>query len=239
MIVACHQPNYLPWVGYFYKLKQADIFVILDSVQFPRGRSWVNRNRIKTPSGQLWISVPVKKKGMGLQLIREVEIDNTQNWGKKHLLSLSHFYKKAPYFYDYIDYFDRVYKREWTKLLDLNLELIKEIAKWLEIETKIVHSSELFVSCSDRGGVPMGTELLSQICKLLGADTYLSGSGGKKYIKNELFRDRGIEVKYYSFNPKAYPQLWGDFISNLSVIDLLFNCGRKGVDRIFLTKEKV
>lgn len=238
MIVACHQPNYLPWLGYFYKLKQADIFVVLDTVQFPMGRSWVNRNRIKTPSGQLWLSVPVRKKGLGLQLIQDVEIDNSQNWSKKHLLSMKHFYKKAPYFYDYIDYFNQVYKMEWKKILDLNLELLKQIAKWLKIETKIVRSSELFVGCRETAcRVLRGSELLSQICKLLGADTYISGSGGKKYIEERFFRRHGIEVKYYSFNPSAYPQLWGDFIVNLSIVDLLFNCGKKGFDRIFLTKE--
>lgn len=206
-------------------MKASDIFVLLDSVQLPRGASWVNRNRIKTSYGQLWLTVPIKKKGRGLQRIQDVEINNSYNWGKKHFLSFLHFYKKATYFYDYIEHLEQVYKKEWTKLLDLNLELIKEIAKWLEIGTKIICLSEL-------GLISTGSDLLSQICNSLGADTYLSGSGGKKYIEIEKFSRYGIKVKYYSFNPRAYPQLWGDFISNLSIIDLLFNCGKKGVDRI-------
>ena len=234
MLVACHQPNYLPWSGYFHKIRLADVFVILDSIQFPRGRSWVSRNRIKTSRGQLWLTVPVKRKGLGLQRIQDVEIDNNYMgcppldcgmlpmWGKKHLLSLVHFYKKAPYFSDYIDFFTNVYEKRWGRLSDLNLALIKEIKKWLEIDTKIVCSSELGIG--DRHACP----LLIEICKSLGADTYFSGSGGRKYIDDEKFKAQGINVKYFSFEPSAYPQFWGDFISNLSIVDLLFNCGKKG-----------
>ncbi len=227
MLVACHQPNYIPWSGYFHKLKLADVLVLLDSVQFPRGRSWVNRNRIKTPRGQLWLTVPVKRKGVGLQKIQDVEIDNTHRWGKKHLLSLAHFYKKAPYFSDYIDFFADIYEKKWSKLSDLNLMLIKEIKKWFEIDTKIVCSSEL------RVGNKSACSLLIEICKSLGADTYLSGAGGRKYIDDEKFRVQGINVKYFSFEPYAYPQFWGEFISNLSIADLLFNCGKKGFDNQF------
>lgn len=227
MLVACHQPNYIPWSGYFHKLKFADVLVLLDSVQFPRGRSWVNRNRIKTPQGQLWLTVPVKRKGFGLQKIQDVEIDNTHRWGKKHLLSLAHFYKKAPYFSDYIDFFANIYEKKWSKLSDLNLMLIKEIKKWFEIDTKIVCSSELGVE--DKHACP----LLIEICKSLGADTYLSGTGGRKYIDDKKFRAQGINVKYFSFEPSAYPQFWGEFISNLSIVDLLFNCGKKGFDNQF------
>ena len=102
LIVACHQPNYLPWLGFFHKMRLADVFVILDVVQFPRGASWVNSNRVKTPNGQLWLTIPVRKKGLGLQSIYEVEIDNTHNWKRKHFLALAHSYKRTPYFYDYV-----------------------------------------------------------------------------------------------------------------------------------------
>jgi hypothetical protein len=229
MIVACHQPNYIPWPGYFYKLKLADTFVILDSVQCPRGTSWVSRNRIKTPVGQRWLTVPVQRKGLGFQRIQDVAIDNTQGWGKKHFLSISHFYARAPYFNDYIGYFEQAYKKEWSNVADLNLTFIKQIAKWLEIDTRIVLSSELGLDSHS-------SELLAEICKTIGADTYLSGSGGRKYMKDEEFKKRGIDIRYCSFNPKPYPQLWGDFLPNLSSVDLLFNCGKKGFDQIFLTQ---
>ncbi|MBI4722404.1 MAG: WbqC family protein [Candidatus Stahlbacteria bacterium] len=231
MIVACHQPNYLSWLGIFHKLKSADVFVVLDVVQFPRGTSFVNRNRIKTPNGQLWLTVPVKKKGLGLQSIYEVEIDNTHNWRKKHLWSLVHSYKRAPYFYDYIEYLEKIYENEWTKLIALNLELLNKISEWLGIGTKIICSQELFKETKET--IPTGSDLIIQICKSLGAETYLSGAGGKKYIDIEKFKVQGIKVKYNSLVLKAYPQLWGDFIPNLSIIDLLFNCGKKGVERIF------
>ncbi|MCK4352831.1 WbqC family protein [candidate division WOR-3 bacterium] len=204
-------------------MKLVDIFVILDSVQFPRGASWVNRNRIKTPNGQLWLTVPVKKHSLGLQKIKDVKIDNEHNWRKKHCLSLKHYYSKAPYFEDYIGFFEQIYKSDWAQLVDLNVTMIKEIAKWLEIKTKFVLSSTLGVTGTK-------SELLIDICKQLSADTYLSGSGGKKYLEPEKFSQRGIKIKYYSFNPSPYPQLWGDFISNLSIIDLFFNCGKKGFD---------
>jgi len=116
MIVSCHQPNYIPWLGYFCKLKHSDVFVILDSVQFPNGRSWVTRNRIKTPDGQLWLTVPVKRKNRGLQKIKDVEVDNTYNWRKKHFSSLLYFYKKSPYFSDYIDYFRDIYSKNGVNL---------------------------------------------------------------------------------------------------------------------------
>ncbi len=223
MLVACHQPNYIPWSGFFHKLKFADVFVLLDSVQFPRGTSWVNRNRIKSPQGQLWLTVPAKRKKLGLQKIQNVEIDNTHVWGKKHLLSLIYFYKKAPYFNDYIDFFIDIYEKEWVKLSDLNLILIEEIKKWLEIDTKVIRSSELEINNTS-------SELLIEICKSLGADTYISGIGGKKYIDNKKFETQGININYFSFAPPAYPQFWGKFISNLSILDLLFNCGKKGFD---------
>lgn len=223
MIVACHQPNYIPWPGYFYKMRLADVFVLLDSVQFPRGRSWVSRNRIKTPKGQLWLTVPVKKHGLGLQKICNVEIDNCHNWQRRHLLSLKHNYSKAPYFEDYIKFFDNVYKDSWEKLGELNVTLIKEIAKWLGIKTKIVLSSTLGIEATK-------SELLIAICQHLSASSYLSGSGGRKYLEQDKFAARGIKVKYYTFNPAPYPQLWGDFVANLSVSDLLFNCGKKGFE---------
>jgi len=228
MVIACHQPNYIPWVGYFYKMKFSDIFVFLDSVQFPRGTSWVNRNRIKTTRGQLWLTVPVKKKGLGLQKIKDVKIDNTHNWGRAHLLSMVHFYSKAPYFSDYMDFFEDIYKRDWVNLLDLNLEIMNELVNWLGIRTKLVCSSELGITT--RGNTLKGSELLIEICKSLSADTYLSGSGGRKYIEEEKFKDVGLNLSVYNFNPSPYPQLWGEFISNLSIVDLLFTCGKKGFD---------
>lgn len=227
MVISCHQPNYLPWVGYFKKMQFVDVFVLLDSVQFPRGvckgTSWVNRNRIKTPDGELWLSVPVKKRGKGLQIIKDVEIENIHNWRKRHLLSLYHYYKKSPYFDEYIQFFDKIYNSNWSKLIELNLVFITQIADWLGIKAKLICSSTLGLK-SDK------SQLLIDICKELKADTYISGIGGNKYLDLPAFSKAGIKVKHYHFEQNPYPQFWGKFIPNLSIVDLLFNCGGRGFD---------
>lgn len=225
MIVACHQPNYLPWTGYFYKIMKSDVFVAMDSVQFPRGRSWVNRNRIKTDKGNSWLTVPVQKKGKGLQNIRDVLISNEHNWKKKHLLSLFHCYKKAPYFNEYIPFFEDIYKKDWEKLLSLNLCLLKFIIKELDIDKKIILCSEI-----DAQG--KGTDLILDICKKVNGVVYLSGYGGRKYIDKDRLEKNGIRLEIHNFKSPVYPQLFGDYISNLSIVDILFNCGKKAKDII-------
>jgi len=223
MIVACHQPNYIPWPGYFAKASRCDIFVLLDSVQFPRGASFVNRNRIKAPSGKsLWLTVPVKKKGRGLQSIGEILINNETNWRRKHELSLIHAYSRAPYFRDHFQFLVETYGKDWVRLLDLNTTILEYTAKAIGLQTQFKLSSEL-------GAEGKGTDLLVQICKNLGGDTYLSGSAGRKYLNEQKFRDCGISLSYFQYYPTAYPQLWGDFIANLSVLDLLFNCGERAL----------
>ncbi|MDD2890420.1 MAG: WbqC family protein [bacterium] len=237
MIISCHQPNYIPWTGYFCKMKESDIFVLLDSVQFPRGvckgTSWVNRNRIKTSNGELWLSVPVKKKGRGLQSIKDVEINNDTDlpdgkagWRKKHFLSLWHFYKKAPYFNEYIDFFNHIYNTHWDKLVDLNIAIIKQISIWLDIKAQIICSSELGLNTNK-------TQLLADICNYFKADTYIAGAGGSKYMDLTIFENSKIKVRDYRFGGIPYPQFWGKFVPNLSVVDILFNCGKKGFEMQF------
>lgn len=223
MIVACHQPNYMPWPGYFGKASRCDTFVLLDSVQFPRGASFVNRNRIKVPSGKsLWLTVPVKKKGRGLQSIGEILINNETNWRRKHELSLIHAYSRAPYFRDHFEFLVEIYSKDWVRLLDLNRTIVEYIAQRIGLETQ-------FKLCSEVGAEGKGTDLLVQICKNLGGDTYLSGSAARKYLNEQKFSDSGISLSYFYYYHRAYPQLWGDFIPNLSVLDLLFNCGERAL----------
>jgi hypothetical protein len=225
MIVAIHQPNYIPWLGYFYKLHQCDTFVFLDNVQLPRGRSFVTRNRIKTPQGERWLTIPCKRKGKTEQLICETDIDDSLNWQAKHWETLRHSYGKAPYFGEYYDLFNRLYQEEWTKLAKLNEYIIEMLCKALGLNHKFTKASALGID----GG---GTQLLINICKAVGANIYLSGFGGANYQEEELFREAGIALKYYEFEHPVYPQLWGDFSPNLSIIDLLFNCGPESMDII-------
>lgn len=218
MIVSVHQPNYLPWLGYFLKIANSDIFVFLDNVPYTKN-SIINRNKIKTEHGAMWLTVSVLTKGRYGQLINEVEINNNVPWSKIHWKTIWANYAKAPYFQSYSSLFESVYQREWRKLSELNETLIRLICEIFSIKgVKFIRASELNVSGKS-------TELLINICKALGADTYLSGFGGKKYMNEKLFEKRGIELKYYEFQHPIYKQLWGDFISNLSVIDLLFNEG--------------
>lgn len=226
MVVACHQPNYLPWPGFFYKMMACDAFVLMDSCQFPLGRSFVNRNRIKIPPSRfVWLTVPVKRKGRGLQNINEVQVDNGVDWQRRHLGALNHFYAKAPFFNTYVDFFRSWYHKRWDRLNTLNLEIIYFFKGLLGIDTKLYFLSNLGLG----GG---GSSLLVGVSKALGADIYLSGYAGRKYIDEGLFENEGIKVEYYNFKPPVYPQLWGDFLYNLSIIDLVLNCGDKAVEII-------
>ncbi|MHB8067019.1 MAG: WbqC family protein [Desulfobaccales bacterium] len=217
-VIGILQPGYLPWLGFFEQLHASDIFVIYDDVQYDK-HGWRNRNRIKTPQGPQWLTVPVQVNFSQGPLILEVKINNRENWRKKHLFSIRQNYAKAPFFSRYIDFFTEVYQRDWEYLIDLDLHLLRHLAAFLGIDPgKIVRSSSLEVT-GDRI-----TRLIG-VCQKLGAATFYEGASGRNYIEAAAFREQGIEVVYQDYQHPVYPQLYGDFISNLSIIDLLFNCG--------------
>ncbi len=223
MIVAIHQPNYIPWLGFFHKIAQSDIFVSLDNVPFTKN-GFQNRNRIKTPNGAMWLTVPVFTKNRLGQSTRDVEINNNVNWQKKHWHSISQNYSKAPYFKMFSEFFQRVYTVQgFSRLVDLNEAIIKFIIETIDIETKITKASSIHVYGE-------GTKLLVEICKAVGADTYLSGPSGMKYLEGEGFKDEGILVIYDNFQHPIYDQLFGPFLPKLSIIDLMFNCGPRSLD---------
>ncbi len=220
VIVTSHQPGYLPWCGFFQKALKADLFVLLDNVQFPRGQSWVNRNRIKGPSGTIWLTVPVKKKGKGLQSIRDVEAYNERDWQRKHCLTLLHAYGNAPYFEEHFPFFREIYSREWERLIDLNLTTLNYIKETLSLKTEFKLASTLGVE-------GRGTELLQKICEKSGSNTYLVSHAARRYIDPSEFEAKVIKLLFPNFKQPVYPQLWGEFIPNLSIVDLIFNCGDK------------
>lgn len=220
IIAGIHQPNFLPWLGYFYKMAKCDDFVLLDNVQYTKN-SFINRNRIKTPQGTMWLTVPVKIKGRFGRLIKDVEINNTVNWKKKHLGTLGGNYKKARFFEQIFPGLEAIYyANDWNNLCELNLRLLEWVLSMLELEKRLIRASELGVEGES-------TQLLINIVKEVGGNVYLSGFGGAKYQEEELFKEAGITLEYYEFEHPVYPQLWSDFIPNLSIIDLLFNCGPK------------
>ena len=216
MKIAIHQANYFPYPGFFHKINQADVFVIQDDIKFVN--KVTNRNKIISSSGHTWINVPIKKGHRSLPIM-DVKINNEIPWKKINFKKVCAGYNKAKFFHLYKDFFENLYKKEWNNIFDLNFETIKQVFVWLNIKTKIVIESELDVS-----GPP--TERLVMVCKKLGADTYISGIGGKKYLDEKLFEKNKIILKYQNYNPIKYTQhMSKSFIPNLSIIDLLANAG--------------
>lgn len=216
MIVSIHQPQYLPWLGYFDKISRSDIFVFLDNVQFKKNE-WQNRNRIKSAQGWQWLTVPVIHKFS--QKICEVKINNTVSWEKKHLKALITCYSKAPFFKEHIAFFEQIYAQEWQRLVDINIHIIHYLAKAFGLSgKKLVRASEYKLR-------EEATERLIDICKHLRGDVYLSGKDGANYLNLALFEKEGIQVIFQDYQHPHYPQLYGDFEPYLSTIDLLFNCG--------------
>lgn len=220
MIVATHQPIFLPWPGFFHKVARADRLVLLDDVQFPRGRSWLTRNRLKNEDGELWLRVPVLKTGRGLQTIRKVEIYQERGWREKHLRSIRQNYVHAPYFTDYFSGIETIYQKRHSLLVDFAMELIAFFGNALSLRTDLLRQSELGVDGK-------GTDLLVAICKAMGAYRFLALPGTEKHIDEDVMRKHGIEIVRADFRPPVYPQLWGSFICNLSTLDMLLNCGPK------------
>lgn len=223
MIVSIHQPHYLPWTGYFDKADNADVFVLLDTVQYEKN-GWQNRNRIKTAQGWMWLTVPVARK-FG-ESIGETEINNQEHWTKKHRQALLTNYAKAPFFNRYFDYFEEIYAGEWLSLSVLNERMFRHFAVSTGISTEIVTASELGYFPDDPN------ERLASIVAKLGGDVYLAGSGCTSYIREEPFRERGIRLVFQEYTPVEYPQLFGAFEPGLAIVDLLFNCGPESLDTI-------
>lgn len=211
-----HQPNYLPWPGYFSKMAQCDIFVILDTVQFPRGCSVANRNLIKTPYGTQMLTVPVKRKGLGLQRYADVLV--SPGWKKKHLKALQLNYAKAPYFAEIFPQLEKL--PDVGYLLPVNYAFIKLVYDLMQLKPKLV-----FLSSLPQFADLEKNELITVLCRHFSADRYLAGRGGAAYHQPEIFARHGLALEYLNYQPVPYPQLWGSFIPNLSIIDMLFNCG--------------
>ena len=221
MIVAIHQPNYIPWLGFFDKILTADVFVFLDHVQFSRG-SVENRNRIKTTNGAKWLTQPVHRKDATFPPMNEVELADS-TWKNLHLKTISQYYTRANAYANFFHRIQQAYLSTDTKnLVDFNIDLIQHIASWLGLTSTFVRASSLEVNGSS-------TALLTNICQVLGADIYLSGIGAKQYLDERVFEEVGINVIYSNFQHPTYSQPWGDFVPNLSILDLLLNCGEESL----------
>jgi len=219
MKIAIHQPNYLPWCGYFSKMKSSDIFVFLDDVEISPGQSYVYRTKILTKNGPIWLSIPCHRSTS--MLIKNVEIYNN-GWNKKHLRSISESYRKTPFFDDFFPRLEKHYINPDKNLSLFNIKLIKEIIDYLSIDIEIKNSSEI-----DHSG--KSDARLISITKSIGASTYLSGKGGMNYQHPDEFIKEGITLRILEYKPLSYPQVVEGFIPGLSIIDAIFNLGKNAL----------
>ena len=209
--VMIRQPGYMPNLGFFKKIQSCDIFVFLDDVQFAKD-SFDNRNRIKSSDGVTWITVPLARPVFGKK-INEVLISYETDWQNIHCNQIYENYKSAPYFSSYWSDIEKILTCKYKKLIDLNFKLIEYFNHALDITTKTIKSSELAVTKTK-------TERLIEICSKLNATCYVSGIAGKDYLDEKLFSNSGIKLIYENFIHPTYRQLHGNFIDNLSIIDL-------------------
>jgi hypothetical protein len=216
MIVAAHQPQYLPWLGYFAKIDHADVFVLLDTVQYKKNE-WQNRNRIKTAAGPQWLTVPVTYKFP--QRIDEVGVNNRERWQHKQRQAILSNYRKAPFWDDLVPFIEEILAPTWELLAPLNIFGVKGLAAILGIETPLHVASEL-------GEFPKDPdERLIAVIKHFGADTYLAGSGGRDYMDLSRYEKDSIKVLFQEYHHPVYEQRFGAFEPFMSVLDLLFNHG--------------
>lgn len=228
-VLTAHQPVYLPWLGLFHKIALARTFVSFNRVQY-LPKDWNNRNRIKTASGPIWLTVPVLKKGYREKPLDEIEINNQLPWRRKHWNALTLNYGRARYFDDYAGFFEGVYARDWRLLAELDEYMLEWFLATLGIEVRLLRASDF-----DFRGTK--SELVLDMCRQLNADVYVFGALGRDYANVEAFEAAGVEVVFQNYQHPDYPQLHGTFEPYLSVVDLLFNCGPSSLDVIMSGQE--
>jgi len=218
MKIAIHQPDYIPWLGYFYKIYLSDVFVFLDDSQFQKNYL-NNRNKIKTPQGWTYLTIPVERKDGLSTNINETRTIDEMNWKEKHLKALEMNYKRCPYFNEIFPEIKELIEKEYNNLAELNEALIIHIATKFGILPKVVVASSTLNIKSTK------EERVLEICKRFNADEYLSGNGAKDYQNEEDFIKEGIKLTYINYKPIKYSQRFGEFIECMSVLDYIFNKG--------------
>ncbi len=217
MRVGIHQPNYIPWLGYFTKIAYCDSFIFLDDAEISPGQSYVYRSMLRDENHTFWMSEPSTRHRQ--QKIMDVEFSNPK-WAESHLSRISQTYKKAPFHKEIMELITPVYQSSGTLLALFNMQLIRVICDYLEITSKLVRSSDLH---------PTGTsdERLISLVKLSGGDVYVSGKGGQNYQDPIKFAEAGLQLEIKVYQPIVYPQIHGEFIGGLSILDGLFNLGKE------------
>ena len=230
------QSSYIPWLGYFDLINQADVFVFLDDVQWTT-RDWRNRNRVRTPEGWSWLTVPVQLSKPHYEYsVKDVEIDDSRNWQEKHLRTLKSWYKKTPYFDEVYSLIDSTLCKKQKFVVDLNYELIFGICNYIGLKgTKFLFSQEMSISREIR----KTEKLISILEEIGGIATYISGASAKSYLEESEFEGKGIKVEWHNYQHPYYRQnTWGSniFIPYLSIVDLLFNHGTESLSILSCSK---
>lgn len=210
------QPGYVPWLGFFDQMIKSDIFVLYDNVQYDK-HGWRNRNKIKTYDGVRWLTVPVLTKGKFDSLIKDVRIAD-HSWIKKHIRCIEQNYSKAQYFSEFSTQIFDILSKKYVYLLDLTFNIILLLKKVLKIQTEIILSSDIRSSGNKSVKV-------FEITKELGGTILLEGAKGKHFLDISIFKEGGIDVEFHEYDHPIYPQLHGEFVPYMSIIDLIFNCG--------------
>lgn len=215
MIMSAHQPAYLPWLGYFDKIKRSDVFVFLDTVQYEKN-SFTNRNKIKTKDGSLWLSIPVIKIDHFEKIMSEMPIDKKSHWQRKHLNSIQMSYSKAPRFKELFPKLQDLYSKDYDYLVDVAWDHLMFWLELLDIHTPVIKSSSFDIHSKK-------SDLVFDLCKAVQADHYISGALGRDYMDIEKFADAGIQVEFQDYHHPVYEQLFGDFSPNMGIVDLAMN----------------
>lgn len=223
MKVGVIQSSYIPWRGYFDFIASVDTFVFHDDIQYTKS-DWRNRNRIKTPKGTEWLTVPVHYKEVS-QLICDTGIDYSTSWPQKHLQKIQESYREVPYVQVVLNMLDRVLATKPETISNLNIELTKLICNYLCIPTPLLSSSDFFLTGKK-------TDRLIELLEKLNATTYLSGPSADAYLDRGAFSRNGIRLEYKSYEYDPYPQLWGPFDGAVTILDLIANCGPDAKEHI-------
>jgi hypothetical protein len=217
-IVTVHQPNYLPWIGLFSKIKQSDCLIIGDTY-FLGGQSTLNRNKIRTKNGWNYLTIPIGHKNKNTRIC-DITMPIENSWQKFHWKMIHDNYTRSPFFNQHRGFFERLYKNNYSYIWQINEEIIAYLLDCFNIETEVVKASDINIDPSLEK-----TDLMIALLKSVGAHTYLSGPSGRKYLEVEKFAQNGINLKYFKFEHPTYKQRYPGFEPCMSAIDLLFNMG--------------
>lgn len=228
--IVVSQPMYFPWPGFFEQMKLADVFVYYDDVQFPRGKSFINRVQLKTPNVPIWMTIPIKGKHRGFQNINQIKVNDLQLWREDHKRRFYFNYASAPFYKDAYFLLSSVLDKKGTNLADITIDSIEICMKYLGLDMQKYRSSEL-------GILGKSTDRLVKIVRQMDGDIYITGHGAKNYLDYNLFEENEIKVEYINYQKKVYFQQWGEFTPYVSILDLIANTGKEAAK--YLTSESI